>query len=334
MEGAQDLLSKPGAKAPVWRHFGFKPNAEREPENPNEVTCKLCRVTVKASGGNTSNLRAHLVSNHKNEATKLGFFGRNNKPSVSQPHTQPDIAGAFSKGIPYKTDSARWKRCTEKVTRHLCKDMKPFNTVESDSFKDMVTTLDPQYKLPTRNYFSETAVPSAYSRIRGEMMTEISSVGHFSLTTDMWSSRRMTPYMSLTFHYIDSEWTLIAKCLQCSFLPEDHTADNIQDALQEALHEWGLKEENVVCITTDSGANIKAAARQLEWPWLSCFGHNLNLAVTNTIEKTEKTRTDRALEVCRAVNRLFSHSWRRRRELKAAQANLGLELHELVTVSL
>lgn len=332
MEEKDELVSKPGSKAPVWRYFGFKPNADGEPDkNASEVTCKLCRRTVKASGGNTSNLKTHLISNHKSEAAKLGFFGRNNIPSKS--HTQPDIAGAFAKCTPYKTDSARWKICTEKVTRHLCKDTQPFNTVDREAFRDMVSTLDPQYKLPTRKYFSDTAVPSHYKRIRDEMQKEMSNVRHFSLTTDMWSSRKMTPYMSLTFHYIDSEWTLIAKCLQCSYLPEDHTAEILKDALQEALHEWGLKEENVVCLTTDSGANIKAAARLLEWPWLSCFGHNLNLAVTNTIDKTEKKRTDHALDVCRKINRLFSHSWRRRRELKASQANLGLEPHELITVS-
>lgn len=98
----------------------------------------------------------------------------------------------------------------------------------------------------------------------------------------------------------------MSKCLQTSFLPEDHTAANLADALQEALHDWGLKDNNMSCVTTDSGSNIKVAVRNLGWPWLSCFGHNLN-----TIEKTEKARTDRALAVCRTINGMFSHSWKR-----------------------
>ncbi|XP_077100033.1 E3 SUMO-protein ligase ZBED1 [Siphateles boraxobius] len=209
--------------------------------------------------------------------------------------------------------------------------MVSYYTVEKQSFKDLITTFDSQYELPGRSYFSNTAIPRAYNRVRGELQQAVSAVDYFSLTTDMWSSTKMTPYMSLTFHFIDTEWTLVSKCLQTSFLPEDHTDANLADALQEVLHDWGLKEDNVSCVTTDSGSNIKAAVRNLGWPWLSCFGHNLNLAVSNTFEKTEKARTDRALAVCRTINGFFSHSWKRRRELKKAQVQLGLPEHSLVT---
>lgn len=99
-------------------------------------------------------------------------------------------------------------------------------------------------------------------------------------------------------------------------MPQDHTAANLVDALDEALHDWGLKKDNVSCVTTDTGSNIKAVVGNLGWPWLSCFGHNLNLAESNTIEKTEKARTDRALSVYRTINSMFSHSWKRRRELQ------------------
>ncbi len=115
-------------------------------------------------------------------------------------------------------------------------------------------------------------------------------------------STKMTPYMSLTFHFIDTEWKLVSKYLQNIFLPEDHTAANLADALQEALHDWGLEDNKVSCVTMDSESNIKAAVHNLGWPWLSCLGHNLNLAVSNTIETTEKARTDRALAVCCTIN--------------------------------
>ncbi len=79
----------------------------------------------------------------------------------------------------------------------------------------------------------------------------------------------------------------MSKYLQNIFLPEDHTAANLADALQEALHDWGLEDNKVSCVTMDSESNIKAAVHNLGWPWLSCLGHNLNLAVSNTIETTE-----------------------------------------------
>lgn len=42
----------------------------------------------------------------------------------------------------------------------------------------------------------------------------------------------------------------------------------------------------VSCLMTNNGSNIKAAARNLRWPWWSSFGDNLNLAVSNTVNKT------------------------------------------------
>ncbi len=38
------------------------------------------------------------------------------------------------------------------------------------------------------------------------------NVDYFSATTDMWSSVNMTPYMSLTVHYLSMEWTLKSRC--------------------------------------------------------------------------------------------------------------------------
>ena len=47
----------------------------------------------------------------------------------------------------------------------------------------------------------------------------------------------------------------------------------------ETLQQWKLEENRLVVMTTDSGSNIKAACEILGWACLSCFGHNLNLAV-------------------------------------------------------
>lgn len=147
----------------------------------------------------------------------------------------------------------------------------------------------------------------------------------------MWSSCNMMPYMSVTVHYVNKEWTLQSKCSQTCFMPESHTADNLEEALCEAINDWKLQEKQIACITTDKGANIVAAIWQLKWPWLSCFGHNLNLAINNSLAQ-QRASTDRAFGVCRAVNTAFSHSWLRRRELQKAQVEMKHPEHSLITV--
>lgn len=115
-------------------------------------------------------------------------------------------------------------------------------------------------------------------------MANISSADYVALTTDMWSSSNtMTPYMSITAHYIDKDWVLQSNCLGTIYVPESHTADYLADSILECIKEWRINERNISCVTTDNGANIVAAVWQLNWPWLNCFGHNLNVAINNSL---------------------------------------------------
>lgn len=43
------------------------------------------------------------------------------------------------------------------------------------------------------------------------------------------------------------------------FFPEDHTGEALAQELKDALINWKLEEENLVCITTDNGTNIVKA---------------------------------------------------------------------------
>ena len=83
--------------------------------------------------------------------------------------------------------------------------------------------------------------------------------------TDLWSSVSLKPYLSFIVHFIDEEWKLRNRCLQTSFLPEDHTGDNIANALEGVHSSWNLHHSRQVCLTTDNGSNIVSAARKLEW---------------------------------------------------------------------
>ena len=64
----------------------------------------------------------------------------------------------------------------------------------------------------------------------------------------------------------------------------------------------------------------------LNWRRLSCFGHNLNLAVGKGLNDT---RIQRTLRICRGVVAAFSRSWKKRRDLVAAQEQKNLPIHKL-----
>ena len=99
---------------------------------------------------------------------------------------------------------------------------------------------------------------------------------NFSATADLWSSCTSEPYLCLTVHYVDSTWKLTSHYLQAHYTPEHHTGENLQDALSITLQEWNIDSRNLLSITTDSA---RLACELLGWLRLSCFGHNVDLAI-------------------------------------------------------
>lgn len=93
--------------------------------------------------------------------------------------------------------------------------MVPFLTVEKSGFKDMVKTLDPHYEVPDGKRFSQTEMPQLFDQVREQVKKELRSIKHYATTTDLWLSRTMEPYISLTVHFINEEWKL------CSTWPTD-----------------------------------------------------------------------------------------------------------------
>ena len=94
-------------------------------------------------------------------------------------------------------------------------------------------------------------------------------------------------------------------CLQTHYLPKGHTGENIAEVLEETLQQWKLEDKKLAGITTDSGANVKLARSLLNWVRLSCFGHNLNLAVEKGLNDT---RVLRGLRVCRSAVAAFQEA--------------------------
>ena len=160
-----------------------------------------------------------------------------------------------------RTSSCEHKDLAKSVTYFLCKDMLPAYTVEKSGFVKMLAKFNPHYDLPSRNYFSRVAIPSLYSEVKSDIQQQIiNGLFFYTGTTDLWSSLTSEPYLS---HYIDKQWNLCGKCLQTHYMPEAHPGINLQEALESTLSQWGLDPEKQVCITTDSGANIKLACQLL-----------------------------------------------------------------------
>ena len=65
----------------------------------------------------------------------------------------------------------------------------------------------------------------------------------------------------------------------------------------------------------------------MECEWLSCFEHNLNLAVSKAIQID---RVQRCIRKCHLHIEVFSRSWKKSRDLCQKQEALNLPRHKLI----
>lgn len=143
-------------------------------------------------------------------------------PKPESSATQTSLTQSMFSGVPYERNSIKWKEITNAVAFHVAKDMIPIYTVEKPSFKRLLQTLDPRYKMPSRKYFSEQVLPKMYSDVREKVTAKLNNVGRFSTSSDLWSIWTMEPYMSLTVHYIDDDWEVKSLCFQTSYEPDSN----------------------------------------------------------------------------------------------------------------
>ena len=332
-----ELVNKTRTKSVAWDYFGLEKGADGRVVDDGSAVCRLCRKRMLAKHGNISNLFSHLKNNHSTvykeamDAVKAKEDSTERRARCVPPVNQPTYQEAMVRSQPYDRKGKKWKELSNSITYFIAKDCLPINTVEGAGFRKMVKTFDSRYDIPSRNHISRIALPSLHATVKQQVKQEISSISHFSSTTDMWSSVGMVPYIRYTIHYISDEWQLCNKCLQTQYLPEDHTGANLAEAMKAALETWNLDVVNQICLTTDNGSNIISAARILDWLRLPCFGHNLHLAVTKAVQ--DDSRCSRALGVCRKIVSSFSMSWKRKRELIKAQINMDVKQHSLVAIS-
>ena len=323
------LVEKQKAKSPVWNFFGYKPNSNGKPMDENKPVCKICHREVAVKGGNTTNLFSHLKQKHFKEYSELKLYkdprqchqiGRSNsQPTIQQAfaNTQ-NILGAVNIGnnLLILSPNALQKICYHYIQLTSLVSVRCWSVL----IIDMIC-------LPINIFLKYLYLHF----IQSYVVLWLRSYRKFATTHVQLICGQAGPspmHELHSFHYLDREWSFQSRCLETFFLPVDHTAINLAEALADVRQSWNLMEKDQVSITTDNGANMISAANTLRWLRLSCFDHCLNLAVTNSLKDDQ--RVTRALGVARSIVRAFSVSWKRRRDLAKVQVEKNLPQHSLI----
>ncbi|XP_035858465.1 zinc finger BED domain-containing protein 1-like [Sander lucioperca] len=240
------------------------------------TVCKLCKTKTKYFGS-TTNARAHINRHHSE------LSDTEQPPAADQRTLQ-----CFTK-LP--ANSERAKKITRSIACFIAKDLRPYSVVENEGFVCMLQTAEPRYTIPSRKFFTETAVPQLYNETKRKVASALTETTRVALTCDAWTSRATKSFVTFTAHYITDTWVLESRVLQTRVMHESHTA-------------------------IDNLAHI------------TCFAHTLNLAAQRALKLTTVSRL---LGRIRRITGFFHRSAIANHELLEKQKLLQLPVHKLKT---
>ena len=222
------------------------------------AVCNLCRAEVPRGGSSsTSGLRAHIVNQHPEYYEDNVLRKLKAKPGAMDRYTvsNPDFIDCFLK----------W----------LVMTRQPLSVAENPYFQRMLASLSSKVNVPSRTTITTKLIEL---QLQIQEAIKLLVMGLFvACTTDAWTSVANITYCSLTLHFITSNWQLVCLSLDCCSFPGSHTGERVAAKLNELLASYGIAKDHVMACVTDTASNMKKSARFMEYDWMGCMAHQLEL---------------------------------------------------------
>ena len=197
------------------------------------------------------------------------------------------LAAVIERTQAYGKESTRRRKIDEALVNMLAIDLQPASIVEDTGFLKFLQVVDPRYHPPSRRTIMRSLLPAQHQEIEQRLKDRLAVANFCALTTDLWTSRATEGYITLTCHFLSSEWELCSSVLDTLHVDESHTAEVIAAKLMSITDKWEITDK-VVCAVTDNANNIVAAVRLNGWKHLPCFAHTLKVTL-NSCAHTQST---------------------------------------------
>ena len=143
------------------------------------------------------------------------------------------------------------------------------------------------YTIPSRKTLSKSLIPQLYESTQASVWERVQKATAVCLTTDCWTSRVTTSYMSVTCHFIE-DFSMSSCLLDCFEFSDRHTSENLAEELLRVAREWQV-DGKVVCCVSDNAANITKAMKMFKWTYHLCLAHTINLIVRDALKVMKPT---------------------------------------------
>ncbi|XP_027114057.1 zinc finger BED domain-containing protein RICESLEEPER 2 isoform X1 [Coffea arabica] len=282
-------IGVPGKKrrltSEVWDYFNIIP--KKDPNEELKCQCKKCGNEYSAeSKSGTGNLHRHIKKCVKMTTKDIGQY-----------LITSDKGALGTRNAQFSQDKFR-ELLVHAIVRHEL----PFSFVEYEGIKNVLTYLEPQIKHITRNT-AKSDIKKLHAREINRLGSELRGCpSRICLTSDAWTSIVTDGYLSLTAHYIDSNWLLQKKILNFSYMPPPHNGVALAEKIYSLASSWGI-EKKLFSITLDNAsANDSCVAilkNQLKLKnslvcdgvlfHVRCCAHILNLIVQDGLKEIDKS---------------------------------------------
>lgn len=298
-------------KSTVWGFF--------DKDGISAVKCRLCQSKM-AYHGSTSSLKEHLKRKHPLQ------FSEAEQPVAKK----QKMIDTYTRRSTCSSDRAAV--ITNLVAGVIIRDLRPINMVNGEAFQALMRYLEPGYHLPSDTHFTNL-IERMYAAVKEKVCHQFSEKAeHLSITGDIWTSIATHAYLTVTVHYLDSEWELKSISLGAIPLDDTHTGENIQVWIKDLLLEFGASHEKITSFVHDNGSNIDLAGRMLEeekgWVTLGCAGHTLQLCVNSGLKINRQI--DKAIAAARKIVTHFRKSEPAMRALRIRQSDMRAPSHCLI----
>ncbi|GAB2287410.1 hypothetical protein Dimus_039825 [Dionaea muscipula] len=269
-------------RSEVWRHFtqiklgGVVVKAK----------CKYCNKLLKAEFRNgTTALKDHKLNckrkpgalDTRQKVLLSNFLNENGKRSLES----------------YSFDHEFARR---QLANMIILHEYPLSIVEHVGFRRFVQSLQPLFKVVSRNTIKKDIFIIYEIEKKKTMQLLEDNQSRVAVTTDMWTSNQKRGFMVVTAHYIDDTWTLQSSVIRFVYVPCPHTSQVLCDALLETFASWNI-DRKLATLTVDNcssnDAMIPLLLEKLDPDSLLCGGrlfhmrcaaHILNLIVKDGLE--------------------------------------------------
>ena len=184
------------------------------------------------------------------------------------------------------------------ILQLLVKTELPFTLVEHPGFRKFMNKVDPKVTVKSANTFVQQKLPLMARTFKDTMNQvlerDLQQCTAVTMTSDHWTSHTGARYMSITLHYVKTDFTLKNFIIQLDQFDRRHTRINIAQAWDKKLDSISaLKNITKVTAVVDQASNMGLAltlskrVRTLDEGSMQCIDHKLNTALQKSSEANE-----------------------------------------------